>query len=150
MAPLRQIFGGGSLDRRARTAFARLNLSEKVLRAVLRSLPPGLTDPTLRLLAAAIDLWRRGVPGDVIAPELTDGWVRDGGKARELERLRAMFRYRRARSEMDNGDRLASPGTAGRATDELRSFWLTTGHDVAELDQFMADVDAEFPGVIPG
>jgi hypothetical protein len=45
--------------------------------------------------------------------------------------------------------------SADRATmrdseQELRSFWITTGHDVADLDRYLAGVDAEFPDISPG
>ena len=145
----RRVFGKDPLDRRARAALQQQYLSERVFRAVLRLLPDRTTNSTLRQLNAAIFAWRGDQPDTRLPPALAESWVRDGGTVRDLERLRTMIRYRWVRDLLRTGQGDVTEAMR-QATDELRKFWVTTGHDVVELDQFMADVDAEFPDLAPG
>jgi hypothetical protein len=149
MAVLRRFFGGVPLHRRVRAALRSHSLSDKVFSALLGALPSGISDSTLRLLNDAMFRWRARPPDDAIPSALTDSWLGDGGAVRDLERLHAMIRYRRVRGRLYTYE----PGFDEKmreATAELRTFWLTSGHEVVELDQFMADVDLEFPDLYPG
>lgn len=138
-------------EQRARAALRPLGLPKKLVRTVLAALPQHATEPTLDLLTSAIRQWASDTRGtaEAVPAALAGAWQRDGGSVADLERLAAMFRYRRVRQS-------AGPYAAGqqpevrKAEDELRSFWVTTGHDVVDLDRYMADVDAEFPDIIPG
>jgi hypothetical protein len=125
-------------------------LPRRLFEGVLGTLPATLSRTTADLLFAAIQQWGpygESVERNTISEALVDGWRRDGGVPSELERLRAMFRYRRARwSYLRFGDRT----DMRQSEDELRSFWVTTGHDVADLDRYMAGVDAEFPDMSAG
>jgi hypothetical protein len=127
-----------------------LGLPQPLAGAVVRALPAGATELTIDLLVSAIRQWgaRRQEGTGAVSPALADAWRQAGGTVTELERLRAMFRYRRVRQSLapfaDSATEML------KATDELRSFWVTTGHDVEDLDRYMAGVDAEFPDIIPG
>ncbi|GIE95068.1 hypothetical protein [Paractinoplanes rishiriensis] len=122
------------------------DLPERLVRAVLEVLPAALSDQTAFLLAGAIRQWDDR--SNAMPAALTEGWQQDGGVPAELDRLRAMFRYRRERQRYKW---FYESGQAMRdSEEELRSFWVTTGHDVADLDRYMAGVDAEFPDMSAG
>lgn len=143
----RKIFRSRSVTDRARSEMRRRYiLSRRNVETVLRALPAGVTWPTAKRLIDAIGQWNTS--DDPIPPTLRESWRADGGTVTELERLHAMIRYRRARrstNPLPGHEKYLQP-----AVDDLRSFWVTSGHDIAELNQYMADVDAEFPDIIGG
>jgi len=139
---------------RVASRLSTMALPARLMPIVVSTLPGGITDATLNLLARAIQQWvaidRLRHHGIVPVP-LADAWRNDGGDPGELERLRLAFRYRSARQAVSPYAPLGrAPSEMHQAAEVLRSFWITTGHDVLELDRFMAGVDAEFTDVFPG
>jgi hypothetical protein len=134
--------------------------AEYLVRAVVNTLPTQATTEVVELLVRCLPIWRervrakpqdwRGWPMDAAEPEaeLLAAWQAAGGHAAELDKIREMFAYRQVRHDQvpSFGPTVASR----RAAEQIRSFWVTSGHDLAALDSFFTDVDAEFPDVLPG
>ncbi|MBM7077941.1 hypothetical protein [Micromonospora humida] len=151
------------MRRKAREALKK-TLSQHLIETVLETLPDGLTPETLDLLVRCVTIWQQQSTTEVRTstppvlaqvgtsePEtrLYAGWARDSGDPADLDRLRAMVKYREV---WQRSVGIYTRGTTAvrQATAQIDAFWITTGHDVIELEQFMASVDAEFPDVLPG
>jgi hypothetical protein len=138
-----------------------------LVRAALEVLPPQVSTETVDLLLRCIQLWvvpanaeerhaaqrRRAGAGrrSDLEANLREAWSREGGDAADVAKIRAMVLYRLMRRRYYF--RLLPvlvPKYVEKAPDRMRSFWVTSGHDLSELDIFMSDVDAEFVIELPG
>lgn len=151
--------GSGPGMPRAREALRAAGLAEYLVRAILVTLPPEATTEVVESLIKCLKIWReraRAKPADwrvatdLTAPEseLVTVWQRAGGRVADLDKIREMLSYRQVRQ-----DQVWSYGPTAvtqQAAEQIRSFWVTSGHDLAALDDFFTNVDAEFPDALPG
>lgn len=141
-----------------RNALRTFYLPKYIVDAVLEGLPPQTTQATVRLLVRCVGIWqdqarrrlrtgnRRASPGPTkTETDLVEAWRLAGGEEAEIDTIRGMIVYRTVRHQLPRGWTQTL-----QAGEQLRSFWVTSGHDLADLDGFLADVDAEFPDMLPG
>jgi hypothetical protein len=138
--PDSDLFELPDLSRHLQTFFARIappDFTAETRKAVIRYLRHRRS---LRAAALQPDLTSSG-PG----LDLTARWTAEGGSVGDLVKFLVMCEHRSRvrRSTFSAGTQEPDPFV------ELETFWVTSGHDLTELGQFLSELDLEAGDWLP-